>query len=63
VAPAIELLGIQTFPPLPPPLRGGQLIGMIVLKKSASGAEIIGGWSALKAADWLRQVAAALSSG
>jgi hypothetical protein len=36
---------------------------MIVLKKSASGAEIIGGWSALKAADWLRQVAAALSSG
>jgi hypothetical protein len=35
----------------------------IVLKKSASGAEIIGGWSALKAADWLRQVAAALSSG
>ncbi|NUU45437.1 hypothetical protein HP438_00350 [Sphingomonas zeae] len=42
--------------------RNGK-VWAIVLKKSASGAEIIGGWSALKAADWLRQVAAALSSG
>jgi hypothetical protein len=35
----------------------------IVLKKSASGAEIIGGWFAPEAADRLRRVAAVPASG
>jgi hypothetical protein len=36
---------------------------VIVLKKSASGAEIIGGWFASEAADRLRRVVAVPASG